>query len=204
MDPNKEKPTVETVQPGLKVSDLLMVEVCQPLKEQLDQIDVCRPHLPESRVSLCRPGESLQVGAPCYPTNPTPCFPCGPHGCMPCPPHGGHFAFTTSLPFYPTCPPNCLPLCPPICAPCFPHKPPLQEREAVGPEEVAGPCYPVCSPNPFCLPWGHRIAACGPDYRPIDYVKTLEQKLTANEINTLQQTIAELKAEVEALKNKNK
>ena len=42
MDPKKEKPAVETVQPGLKVSDLLMVEVCQPLKEQLDQIDVCR------------------------------------------------------------------------------------------------------------------------------------------------------------------
>ncbi len=42
MDPKKEKPTVETVQPGLKVSDLLMVAVCQALKERLDQIDVCR------------------------------------------------------------------------------------------------------------------------------------------------------------------
>jgi hypothetical protein len=42
---NEKKPTVETVQSSVKVSDLLLLEVCSPLKDQLDNINVCSPHI---------------------------------------------------------------------------------------------------------------------------------------------------------------
>ena len=41
----KEKPSFETVKKGLRATDLLKVEVCNPLKEQLEKIDVCSPHI---------------------------------------------------------------------------------------------------------------------------------------------------------------
>lgn len=54
MAPEKEKPAVETVQQALKLSDLLMVDVCQPIKEQIDGTKLCWPVLPFGS-KLCVP-----------------------------------------------------------------------------------------------------------------------------------------------------
>jgi hypothetical protein len=61
MAQEKEKPTVETVQQEITASDLLMYEVCAPLKEQLDKIKVCTPSL-----AVCLPNESC-LPSPCLP-----------------------------------------------------------------------------------------------------------------------------------------
>ena len=47
MAQEKRKPTVETVQQRVTVSDLLMYAVCTPIKEQLDKIKICSPHIVE-------------------------------------------------------------------------------------------------------------------------------------------------------------
>jgi hypothetical protein len=57
MDEKKEKPSVETVQQPVKVSDLLMYEVCKPLKEQLDRIELCSPFIVDCApmIVACKP-----------------------------------------------------------------------------------------------------------------------------------------------------
>jgi hypothetical protein len=54
MTSDKEIPAVETVQEGLRLSDLLMVDVCTPVKSQIDEIKVCYPILPRG-LGPCRP-----------------------------------------------------------------------------------------------------------------------------------------------------
>jgi len=79
----KGKPTVETVQQQVKVSDLLMLEVCQPLKEQLDKIKICNPHIVEPIENpICPPLRSY--GEPCLPLE--VCSPLRPYGEIPCQP----------------------------------------------------------------------------------------------------------------------
>ena len=90
MAQEKEKPTVETVQQEVKASDLLMYEVCAPLKEQLDEIKVCTPSIP-----VCMPNDTCHPTL-CLPVVSAPCGPtllCGP---------------TTSRPSGPQLPPNLL------------------------------------------------------------------------------------------------
>jgi hypothetical protein len=66
----KEKPSMTTVKEGFRVSDLLRVEVCDPIKAQLDKIRVCTPNLKEPVTCLpdtiCRPS-----------------FDCSPYTCRP-------------------------------------------------------------------------------------------------------------------------
>jgi hypothetical protein len=92
MAQEKGKPTVETVQQEAKASDLLMYEVCTPLKEQLDKIKICTPS-----IAVCLPNENcppMWVPIPkceplahCKHVDPDFCIPsfaCGPWG--PCKP----------------------------------------------------------------------------------------------------------------------
>ena len=74
MAQEKDKPTVETVQQAVKVSDLLMFEVCEPLKEKLNRIELCSPH-----IAICKPNVS------CIPTKVcTPLVHCIPYDrCIP-------------------------------------------------------------------------------------------------------------------------
>ena len=62
MAQEKGKPTVETVQQEVKASDLLMYEVCTPLKEKLDQISICTPS-----IVVCVPNEHCQPTCTCIP-----------------------------------------------------------------------------------------------------------------------------------------
>ena len=54
MAQEKEIPAVETVQESLKLSDLLMVKVCRPIKEQIDVINLCYPVVPLG-TTFCKP-----------------------------------------------------------------------------------------------------------------------------------------------------
>lgn len=73
----KEKPSMKTVKEAFRVSDLLRVEVCDPIKKQIDKIKVCTPHLKEPvklrwRPPICFPND-------CYPICQTICIPnCSP------------------------------------------------------------------------------------------------------------------------------
>jgi hypothetical protein len=60
---SKEKPSVETVKESFKVSDLLRVEVCDPIKVQIDKIKVCVPHIVE-----CVPTRFCKPKLECLPT----------------------------------------------------------------------------------------------------------------------------------------
>jgi hypothetical protein len=95
MAPEKEKPTVETVQQAVKVSDLLMFDVCEPLKEKLDRIELCSPYI----ISTCSPNISCIPKKLC-----TPVIHCVP--------------YDRCIPEYVTCVPD--KLCKPIFA-CVPE-----------------------------------------------------------------------------------
>ncbi len=70
----KEQPSVETVKEGWRVSDLLSVPVCNPLKEQLDKIKVCEPSI---EYHICKP--ICKPFGTCIPIwNPDVCIPCKP------------------------------------------------------------------------------------------------------------------------------
>jgi len=56
----KENPSVETVQQKVKATDLLLYEVCTPIKVRLDDIEICSPS-----IVVCAPNE---LG--CRPFNP--------------------------------------------------------------------------------------------------------------------------------------
>lgn len=92
----KEKPSMETVKEGISLSDFLTIEACNPLKEQLDKIEVCQPHLKSasSRTSggcapwWFGPGRCLPLlwCSPCV--DPGRCWPlcwpnCRPYSCLP-------------------------------------------------------------------------------------------------------------------------
>jgi hypothetical protein len=97
MAPEKEKPAVETVQQTMKLSDLLMVEVCQPIKESTDKIPLCLPYVPGPK--LCKPLISCgpiiycspkvlciphMICRPLVECNPiATCHPCLPYVCSP-------------------------------------------------------------------------------------------------------------------------
>ena len=54
--PNQnEKPSVETVKEGFKLSDLLTLEVCNPVKEKMDKIEVCLPAIVACKPDFCTP-----------------------------------------------------------------------------------------------------------------------------------------------------
>ena len=77
MAQEKGKPTVETVQPEVKISDLLMYEVCTPLREQLDKIKICNPY-----VVVCIPNDTQRLCNPDQPPHEMPCQPIQPpHAC---------------------------------------------------------------------------------------------------------------------------
>lgn len=73
MAQEKMNPTVETVQQAVKVSDLLMYKVCEPVKEQIDKIKLCTPNVsipfdvckPDQ---LCRPYSMNCLPAMCIPS----------------------------------------------------------------------------------------------------------------------------------------
>ena len=77
----KESPNVETVQQGLKLSDLLKVKVCTPLHEKIDDIEVCGPYIEDCTPDEidCVPYYRCGPDIKCRPTyNCTPdisCFP---------------------------------------------------------------------------------------------------------------------------------
>ena len=52
----KEKPSVETVQESMRLSDLLAAKVCNPVLDKIDKIEICKPNilfcLPDR---FCRP-----------------------------------------------------------------------------------------------------------------------------------------------------
>lgn len=57
MPQEKDKPTVETVQKAVKLSDLLIYEVCSPVKEQIDKIELCSPSIVDWKPKpKCKPG----------------------------------------------------------------------------------------------------------------------------------------------------
>lgn len=80
---SKEKPSVETVKESFKVSDLLRVEVCNPIKAQIDKIKVCVPHIVEcvptricKPIFLCKPDIFCKPDIICYPiVGPKICVP---------------------------------------------------------------------------------------------------------------------------------
>jgi len=114
MAPEKEKPVVETVQQTMKLSDLLMVEVCQPIKESTDKIPLCTPYLPGGG-KLCEPLVLCRPRTVC-----SPLISCGPSlYCSPwvlCIPHRLCGPIVTA-----TCTPDCLPrVCKPIVEPLVP------------------------------------------------------------------------------------
>ena len=107
MAQEKDKPTVETVQEAVKVSDLLMYEVCKPLKDQLDKIEICRP-----AIVTCLPNKICKPSYTCIPSKLcSPVFSCVPKlGCFP----------NFCVPSNPHCVPNvqiCQPDVPEICTP---------------------------------------------------------------------------------------
>ena len=55
MSNQKEKPSVETVKEGFKLSDLLTLEVCNPVKEKMDKIEVCLPAIVACKPDFCTP-----------------------------------------------------------------------------------------------------------------------------------------------------
>lgn len=87
MAQEKEKPTVKTVQQEVTVSDLLMYEVCAPLKEQLDKIEICRPS-----IAVCMPNEFCAPTTRCGPSDWFVCAPrtgCEPRDPLVCAPKAG-------------------------------------------------------------------------------------------------------------------
>ena len=101
---SKDQPEIETVQEGFKLSDYLTIDVCEPVKTQVDQIEVCCPNLEKtgsrsfrgisgaqgSRQASSSTGYSratwYPIGFPtCYPRL-YPCTPyaqCYPNNCVP-------------------------------------------------------------------------------------------------------------------------
>jgi hypothetical protein len=63
MAPAKDKPTVETLQQAVKVSDLLRFGVCEPLKEKLGKIELSSPYI----LPTCSPNFSCLPTKLCTP-----------------------------------------------------------------------------------------------------------------------------------------
>jgi hypothetical protein len=61
---DKETPKMETVKEGIRLSSLLQVEVCNPIKEQIDAIEVCTPQI----VTTCIPVQACIPSYGCLPT----------------------------------------------------------------------------------------------------------------------------------------
>ena len=57
MDSEQEKPTMETVKEPIRLTDLLKVELCGPVKDQISHIQVCIPNIVDfaTRTRPCRP-----------------------------------------------------------------------------------------------------------------------------------------------------
>ena len=53
MDSQQEKPTMETVKEPIRLTDLLKVELCGPVKDQISHIQVCIPNIVE--FATCTP-----------------------------------------------------------------------------------------------------------------------------------------------------
>ncbi|UCE15875.1 MAG: hypothetical protein JSV12_08455 [Candidatus Bathyarchaeota archaeon] len=157
----KERPRIELLQS----TSMYTVELCNPIKEKINQIKICRPNIV---VKLCNPIEDIKclpdikcfpfIG-PCQPEIRRPLveerqlqsmFTCIPMECMPLAP----------------CLPN---LCEPAILPCFPRTP--------------------CWPRTPCRPWvyGQRVVE-GPQQR-IDEITAKVERITA-EIETLRKRIA--------------
>ena len=59
MDSQQEKPTMETVKESIRLTDLLKVELCGPVKDQISHIQVCIPNIVEFApcTPACRPDQ---------------------------------------------------------------------------------------------------------------------------------------------------
>ena len=52
----KKTPSIETVQKGFNLSDLLKIKVCNPVKEKIDKIEMCPPNIEDCMPSIkCGP-----------------------------------------------------------------------------------------------------------------------------------------------------
>jgi hypothetical protein len=162
---NEKKPTIEL----LGIEKLFTVKFCNPVKEQVNQIKICRPNI---EIQPCNPIEktnclpdvmAMSKAAQCIPTVKCgPTWTCGPdfwgENCLPdiileCLPTTGKCQPTT--PCGPSCTPNCAPNCMPNCMPnCAPN------------------CLPKCQPRINCTPsivncrpdLVNKYQQCGPDY----------------------------------------
>ena len=119
-----EKPKIELLQQP----ELYTLDLCGPVKEQLDKIKICGPNI---TTKPCSPIDTIKCipNVLCAPIV-GPCLPIGP--CLP----------QQCLPVIGPCLPiiGCYPSrwCNPIIGPCIP---------------IIGPCYPVqCLPREPCFP----------------------------------------------------
>lgn len=88
----KEEPSVKTVKESWRPSELLMMEVCQPIKDKIDQIEICKPQIVERRFCfpdiICKPWIICSPDLWCSPRrickpdiicSPITCFPVTPY-----------------------------------------------------------------------------------------------------------------------------
>lgn len=173
--PRKAKPSIETVQEGFRATDLLRVEVCNPIKEKLDKIEVCKPNI----VELCNPHRCIP-SLECVPSRL-----CSPH--IVCKPDWECLPNTL-------CRPNlgCIPAfgCKPE-PPCFPKDP---CRPGIW-------CKPdvFCMPRPGCTPEMFELPG---DYRERAWTQTVAE--TTPEMAEMVEELRTIRAEIEDLKKKIK
>lgn len=67
----KEKPSMETVQESMRLSDLLAGKFCKPVLDKIDKIEICKPDilfcLPDR---FCKPKYFCKPDISCYPADP--------------------------------------------------------------------------------------------------------------------------------------
>lgn len=193
---DEKKPKIEL----LEIEKLYTIKLCNPVKEQINQIKICRPNI---EIQPCNPIEktsclpdvmSMSKAAQCIP-NVTcgPTWACGPDFWGPCPPDIVLCRPTTE------CIPNCTPNCIPNCAPnsnCQPKKTYCLPSIATCRPDLGG-INQQCNPYYACNPTDVGCApnnVCGPAVANTDPYKERFSEISAK--------IDKIMAEIEELKKK--
>ena len=200
---DEKKPKIEL----LGIEKLFTVKFCNPVKEQINQIKICRPNI---EIQPCNPIEktnclpdvmAMSKAAECIPNVKCgPTWTCGPdfwgENCLPdkvfeCLPTTGKCEPTVAC--LPNCAPNCAPNCMPNCQPkttnCIPSI-------AICRPDLGG-VYQPCAPDYVCNPIKVGCApnnVCGPAVVNTDLYKERISEISAK--------IDKIMAEIEGLKKK--